>query len=113
MSAFGTNRRSADFPLKIASSRSVAPIDEGPLFAVDRSKAAGPLSAQSRHIEYGPPSADIRTFALGHLADVQPVTSKHAMHEFDIYAEWAFNGNISITPTFAVGIPGAGSRRCR
>jgi hypothetical protein len=41
------------------------------------------------------------------------VTSKHAMDEFDIYAEWAFNGNISITPTFAVGIPGAGSRRCR
>ncbi len=26
------------------------------------------------------------------------------MDEFDIYAEWAFNDNISITPTFAVGI---------
>jgi hypothetical protein len=39
------------------------------------------------------------------------VTSKHAMDEFDVYAEWAFNDNISITPTFAVGIPGAGYRQ--
>jgi hypothetical protein len=39
------------------------------------------------------------------------VTSKRAMDEFDIYAEWAFNDNISVTPTFAVGIPGAGYRQ--
>jgi hypothetical protein len=39
------------------------------------------------------------------------VTSKRAMDEFDIYAEWAFNDNISVTPTFAVGIPGAGYKQ--
>jgi hypothetical protein len=33
------------------------------------------------------------------------------MDEFDIYAEWAFNDNISVTPTFAVGIPGAGYKQ--
>ncbi len=39
------------------------------------------------------------------------VTSKRAMDEFDLYAEWAFNDNISVTPTFAVGIPGAGYKQ--
>jgi hypothetical protein len=39
------------------------------------------------------------------------VTSKHAMDELDIYAEWAFNDYISVTPTFAVGFPGSGYKQ--
>lgn len=39
------------------------------------------------------------------------VTSKRAMDEFDIYAEWAVNDYVNITPTFAVGFPGAGYKQ--
>jgi hypothetical protein len=39
------------------------------------------------------------------------VTSKRAMDELDIYAEWTVDEHFSVTPTFAVGVPGAGYKQ--
>jgi hypothetical protein len=39
------------------------------------------------------------------------VTSKHAMDEIDLYAEWAVNDYFSVTPTVAFGIPGPGYKQ--
>ena len=40
-----------------------------------------------------------------------PVTSKRAMDEINLYAEWKVNDAITIVPTLGVAFPGAGYKQ--
>ena len=40
-----------------------------------------------------------------------PITSKRAMDELDIYAEWSPKDWLTVVPTVAVGVPGAGYKQ--
>ena len=40
-----------------------------------------------------------------------PVTSKRAMDELDIYAEWSPTDYLTVVPTAAIGIPGPGYKQ--